>query len=158
MADISQVTFSNAFSWMKMFEFRFKFYWIVFLGVELTINYWFRYWLGAEQATGHYLNQWLHSLLMHLCVTRPQWVKELTHHHIGLLWYIAKLARHWCYAMNNCWCRSQYSFFIHCFFSLSTFTAVNSCCSCCWSFLSVFFCSVFQRLVEVDNIDHMTTF
>ena len=59
MDAISQTTFSNAFSWMKMFEFRLKFHWSLFLKVRWTIfQYWFRYWLGAVQATSHYLNQW----------------------------------------------------------------------------------------------------
>ena len=31
--------------------------------------------IGTNQATGHYLNQWWHSLLTYICVTRPQWVK-----------------------------------------------------------------------------------
>ena len=54
-----QTTFSNAFSWMKMFEFRLKFHWSLFLGVKLTIfQHWFRLWLGAVQATSQYLNQW----------------------------------------------------------------------------------------------------
>ena len=34
-----------------------------------------RSWLGADQATSHYLNQWWHSLKTHICVTRAQWVK-----------------------------------------------------------------------------------
>ena len=43
MAAISQTTLSNAFSWMKIFEFRLKFYWSLFLRVELTIfQHWFR--------------------------------------------------------------------------------------------------------------------
>ena len=59
MDDISQTTFSNAFSWMKMFEYRLKFHWSLFLGVQLTISqHWFRKWLGADQATSHYLDQW----------------------------------------------------------------------------------------------------
>ena len=59
MAAIFQTTFSNAFSWMKMFEFRLKFHWSLFLWFQLTIfQHWFRYWLGAVQATSHYLNQW----------------------------------------------------------------------------------------------------
>ena len=58
MAAISQTTFSNAFSWMKMYEFRLKFHWTLFPGVQLTIfQHWFRKWLGAGQATSHYLNQ-----------------------------------------------------------------------------------------------------
>ena len=52
-----QTTFSNTFSWMKMIKFRFKFHWNLFPWVQLTMNqHWFRYWLGAEQATSHYLN------------------------------------------------------------------------------------------------------
>ena len=59
MDAISQKTFSSAFSWMKMFEFRLKFRWSLFLRVQLTIfQHWFRLWLGADQATSHYLNQW----------------------------------------------------------------------------------------------------
>ena len=56
---ISQTTFSSAFSWMKIFEFRLKFHWSLFLRVQLTIfQHWFRKRLGAVQATSHYLNQW----------------------------------------------------------------------------------------------------
>ena len=42
MDAISQTTFSNAFSWMKMFEFRLKFHWSLFPRVQLTI---FLHWL-----------------------------------------------------------------------------------------------------------------
>ena len=59
MDAISQTTFSKAFSWIKMFEFRLKFHWSLFPRVQLTIfQQWFRLWLGAVQATSHYLNQW----------------------------------------------------------------------------------------------------
>ena len=59
MDAISQTTFWNAFSWMKMFEFRLKFHWGVFLRFQLTLfQHWYRYWLGAVHATSHYLNQW----------------------------------------------------------------------------------------------------
>ena len=59
MAAVSQTTFSNAFSWMKMIEFRLRFYWSLFPRVQLIIfQHWFRWWLGAGQATSHYLNQW----------------------------------------------------------------------------------------------------
>ena len=59
MDPISQMTFSNAFSWMKIHEFRVRFHWNLFLRIELTIlQHWFRKWLGAGQATSHYLNQW----------------------------------------------------------------------------------------------------
>ena len=43
MDAISQTTFSNQFSWMKMYEYRFKFHWSLFLRVQLTIfQHWFR--------------------------------------------------------------------------------------------------------------------
>ena len=43
MDAISQTIFSSAFSWMKMFEFRLKFQWSLFLRVQLTIfQHWFR--------------------------------------------------------------------------------------------------------------------
>ena len=59
MDAISQTTLSNAFSWMKMFAYRLKFHWSLFLRVQLTISqHWFRWWLGADQATSHYLDQW----------------------------------------------------------------------------------------------------
>ena len=44
---------------MKMFQFRLTFHWSLFLRVQLTIfQHWFRWWLGAGQATSHCLNQW----------------------------------------------------------------------------------------------------
>ena len=59
MAANFQTTFSNGFSWMKMYKFRLTFQWSFFLRVQLTIfQHWFRQWLGADQATSHYLNQW----------------------------------------------------------------------------------------------------
>ena len=43
MAAIFQKTFSNAFSWMKMYEFHLRFDWSLFLRVRLTIfHHWFR--------------------------------------------------------------------------------------------------------------------
>ena len=42
MDAISQTTFLSAFSWIKMFEFRLKFHWSLFLRVQLTL---FHHWL-----------------------------------------------------------------------------------------------------------------
>ena len=43
MAAISQTTLSNAFSWMKILEFRLKLHWSLFLRIQLTIfQCWFR--------------------------------------------------------------------------------------------------------------------
>ena len=40
----------NAFSWTKIYEFRLKFHWSSFLGVQLTISqYWFGQWLGGTR-------------------------------------------------------------------------------------------------------------
>ena len=65
-----------------MFEFRLKFYWSLFLEVQLTIfQHCLRQWVGAEQATSHYLNQWWPSSMTHICVTWPQWVKQSIHCH-----------------------------------------------------------------------------
>ena len=67
MAAFFQTTFSNGFSWMKMHEFWFD--WSLFLRFKLTIfQHWFRWWLGAGQATSHYLNQWWSSLLTYTCM------------------------------------------------------------------------------------------
>ena len=51
--------FQTTFSYMKMYEFRLRFHWSVFPRVKFTIfHHWFRWWLGDDQATSHYLNQW----------------------------------------------------------------------------------------------------
>ena len=43
MAAIFQTAFSNACSWMKIYELRLKFHWSLFLRVQLTIfQHWFR--------------------------------------------------------------------------------------------------------------------
>ena len=53
-----------------------KIHWSLFSGVRLTIVlHCFRWWLGTEWATSHHLNLWWIRLLMHICITRPQWVK-----------------------------------------------------------------------------------
>ena len=44
---------------MKVYAFRLRFNWSLFQKVQLTIfQHWFREWLGADQATSHYRNQW----------------------------------------------------------------------------------------------------
>ena len=75
MDDISQTTFSHAFSWMKKFDFWLKYHWSLFLRVKLTITqHWFRWWFDAEEATSHYLNQSWPDSLTHICDTRGSWV------------------------------------------------------------------------------------
>ena len=59
MAPISQKTFSNAFSSMKIYEFNLRYHWNLFQSFELILfQHWFILWLGAVQATSHHLNQW----------------------------------------------------------------------------------------------------
>ena len=77
MDAISQTTFSNAFPWMKIFEFRLKFHWSLFLRVQLTpalvqIMTWRR---PGDKSLSEPM---MFSLLTHICVTRPQWVKMCT--------------------------------------------------------------------------------
>ena len=102
MGAIFQTTVPNAFSWMKIYEFRLKFHWNLFPGVQLTIfQHWFRWWLGADKATSHYLNQRWYSLLTHICVTRPQWVKssgsiDATGHHK----YYPTFFRYWLFVYS----------------------------------------------------------
>ena len=72
---ILQTTFWFAFSPMKKFEFRLRFYWSFLIRIHFaTCQHWIRQCLGAELAKSSYLNQWWYGLLTHICVTQPQWV------------------------------------------------------------------------------------
>ena len=80
MAAIFQMTFSKAFSWIKMCQFRLRFHQSLFPRVQLKIfQHWFRWRLGTGQSTSHYLNQWWPSLLTQI------WVSELILHGNGML-------------------------------------------------------------------------
>ena len=52
----SQTTFKNGFSWMKMYEFRLKFHWSLFLRVPIN-NIPALIQIIAWHRPGHYLNQ-----------------------------------------------------------------------------------------------------
>ena len=66
----------TAFCWVKIHELWLKFCWSLFLTTQLTIfQHLFRLWLGTDPATSHYLSQMV-SLLMHICITLPPWVKD----------------------------------------------------------------------------------
>ena len=61
--------------WMNIGKFWYCFHWSLFLVVWfMRIHNWFRSWLGTEQATDHYLQQWWHGSAMHMCIT---WGNEL---------------------------------------------------------------------------------
>ena len=71
---------------IKCFVFWLKFHWNWFLKVQSTINQdWFRWWLGAKQATSHYLNLWWTCSLVPYGVTRPQWVNQCRE--LGQHWF-----------------------------------------------------------------------
>ena len=79
MDAISQTTFSNAFSWMKMFEFRLKFHWVKFLAKGPINNIPAMVQIMAWRRPG---DKPLSEPMMvgsptHICVTRPQWVNGL---------------------------------------------------------------------------------
>ena len=67
MTAILQMTFS-----MKIAVISLKFHWSLLSKVQLTtIRFFFNSGNGLVPNTSHYLNQREHSLLTHLCVTRP---------------------------------------------------------------------------------------
>ena len=96
MAAISQTRFSNAFSWMKRFEFSFKLHWIFFNG---SVNY--KSALVQTMA-------WCRSA--YICVTRPQWVKSFSsllpylipsYQNMNVIWIVW-----WIFIKMNICCRS----------------------------------------------------
>ena len=59
----------------KYFVSWFEFHRTLFRRVQLTISeHWLRWWLGAEQAPSHYLNQCWHSSLTLISGTSERWV------------------------------------------------------------------------------------
>ena len=79
MDTISQMTFSNAFSWKKMFEYRLKFQWSLFLRVQLTISQALVQIMAWRRPGDKPLSEPMMARLpMHICFTRPQWIKPFT--------------------------------------------------------------------------------
>ena len=71
-------TFSNVFYRVKVLVLWFKFHWILFLRVQLTISrYWFWQWFGTKQVPNHYLNQCWPCSMAPYGITQPQWVNSL---------------------------------------------------------------------------------
>ena len=77
MVAISQTMFSYVLSWRKGFPFWLKLHWSFFFkGPKLIVTqHWFRYWLGAEWATSHHLDQCSPDSLKHICANGG-WVNE----------------------------------------------------------------------------------
>ena len=100
MAAVSQTMFSNAFPSKKMYEFRLKLHWSSFLMFQLTIfQHWFRYWLGAVQATSHYMNQWW---LFYWRIYASLGLNELNDQAIHFM-HLVNVSQHW---MMMVWCYS----------------------------------------------------
>ena len=71
-------TFTSAFSLiMKMYEFRLRYQWGLFLSFEIYYNIPTLVQIMAwrRQVMSHHLNLWWPKLPTHISVTRPQWVK-----------------------------------------------------------------------------------
>ena len=76
MTAIPQTASSNAFS---NIVFQFKFYWSLFLAVQLTISqHYFRQWHGATQATNHCLTN---VDPVRLCINASLCLRELSKDH-----------------------------------------------------------------------------
>ena len=83
--DISQTTFSNGFSWTKMYVFQLEFHGKLFLAVQLRMfQHWLGWWLGAVQALSHYQNVWR---LDHRCIYASLGRNELA----GTLWWVKNI-------------------------------------------------------------------
>ena len=68
------------FSWMKIYQYWLKFYWnLITISQSTILRHGLRLWLGAEKMTNHYQNQWWLTLLTHMRVSLPQWVKHFFH-------------------------------------------------------------------------------
>ena len=69
--------FKLSFSSMKIVTFWFIIYWNLIPRPQLSKRWqWFGKCLGTKQVTNHYLNQWQHSLRMHVCMTQSCWVDQ----------------------------------------------------------------------------------
>ena len=80
MAAIFQTTFSNAFSWMKMFKFRLRFHWSLFSRCPISnIPALVQIMAWRRSAAKPLSEPMMVSLLTHIRVNRPQWVYNHTH-------------------------------------------------------------------------------
>ena len=80
MVEILQTTYPNSISFIKNHSFWLKFHWKLFPNGQHC----FRKWIGTEQTTSHYLNQYWSSLPSHKYITYPRWIKIQCLTHWGL--------------------------------------------------------------------------
>ena len=74
MAAFSQTTLSNAFSWMKILEFRLKIHWFIPKGLINNIPALVLIMAWRRPGDKPLSEPMLVRSLTHICVTRPQWV------------------------------------------------------------------------------------
>ena len=80
MDTIFHTTFSNAFSWLKMYEFQLRFHWSLFLRVQLTISPASVQIMAWSRPGDKPLSEpMMVSLQTHICVIWPPWVKSIKH-------------------------------------------------------------------------------
>ena len=86
MAAVSQTTLSNAFSWMKMLEFRLRFISLKFVPKGPINNNPALVQIMAWRRSGDkpLSEPMMVSLLTHICVTRPQWVNSSSMRSCGI--------------------------------------------------------------------------
>ena len=78
VAAIFQTPFSNAFSWMEMYEFRLKFHWSLFPMVQLRIfQHWFPIMAWRRPGDKPLFGPMMVRLLTHICVAPPRWAKTI---------------------------------------------------------------------------------
>ena len=85
MDNISQSTFYNVFFSINLFEFRINVHWRMFIRAQITVfQHWLRKWVGAVQATNHYLNQWC---LVYRCIYASLDTKRVNDWRVWTVWY-----------------------------------------------------------------------
>ena len=134
VAAISQTTFWNAFSWMKMYEVRLQFHWSLFLRFEITIlQHWFRWWLGADLAPSHNLNQWW---LIYWCIYASLGLNELRMHRKASMvlidfCHLNKMANILCKEFSNAFLSIKFCLSIQ----ISSFFPMRFSCKSAWLYI-----------------------
>ena len=82
MAAISQTTFSNAFSWLKMFEYWWNFHWCFPKGPINNIPALVQIMAWRLDGAKPIFEPMMFFLLTHIRVTRPQWVNGIHYQEI----------------------------------------------------------------------------
>ena len=114
MAAISKKTVWNTFSWMKIYEFWISLKFVPqgpIRNIPALVQKMARRWLGDKPLP----EPMMVKLLMHICVTQPQWVKMVSH--LGFLNFIMVIylsgdslcIKTWPWLFYSKWNHSNYS-------------------------------------------------